>query len=54
MQNIYNKNKLVGFISGLPVHLFIIDKEVKIVEINFIYVQSSYRSKRLAPVLIKR
>jgi glycylpeptide N-tetradecanoyltransferase len=48
-----NQKKMVGFISGIPVHIFIYDKEVKMVEINFLCVESKYRSHRLAPVLIK-
>jgi glycylpeptide N-tetradecanoyltransferase len=53
MQTIENSTKMVGFISAIPVHLAILDKEIKMVEINFLCVQSNYRSKRLAPVLIK-
>lgn len=45
--------KMVGFISAIPVHIFIMEKEVKKVEINFLCVNSAYRTKRLAPVLIK-
>ena len=45
--------KLVGFISGIPVHLMIHGYEQKMVEINFLCVNSKYRTKRLAPVLIK-
>lgn len=48
-----NVVKMVGFISAIPVHIFIAGKEVSKVEINFLCVKSNYRSKRLAPVLIK-
>lgn len=48
-----NVVKMVGFISAIPVHIFIHGKEVSKVEINFLCVKSNYRSKRLAPVLIK-
>jgi glycylpeptide N-tetradecanoyltransferase len=45
--------KMVGFISAIPVHLCIYGKEQKMVEINFLCVNKTYRDKRLAPVLIK-
>jgi glycylpeptide N-tetradecanoyltransferase len=53
LQDVNGEKKMVGFISGIPVHLVIYGKEVTMVEINFLCVQSSYRSRRLAPVLIK-
>jgi glycylpeptide N-tetradecanoyltransferase len=53
LQEINGEKKMVGFISGIPVHLIIHGKEVTMVEINFLCVQSNYRSRRLAPVLIK-
>lgn len=47
------KNKLFGFISGIPVQLNINGKNVKMAEINFLCVHKNLRTKRLAPVLIK-
>ena len=47
------KNKLFGFISGIPVHLNVRGKKVLMAEINFLCVHKSLRTKRLAPVLIK-
>mmetsp|Transcript_16506 Transcript_16506/g.22904 ORF Transcript_16506/g.22904 Transcript_16506/m.22904 type:complete len:427 (-) Transcript_16506:85-1365(-) len=45
--------KLLGFISAIPAHLQAYDKEIKVVEINFLCVHKKLRDKRLAPVLIK-
>lgn len=46
--------KLVGFISGVPVHMQVQQKDaIKMAEINFLCVNKKLRSKRLAPVLIK-
>lgn len=45
--------KLVAFISGIPARLKVYEREVDIVEINFLCVHKKLRSKRLAPVLIK-
>ena len=45
--------KLVGFISGIPAHVQVYEKEMDVVEINFLCVHKKLRSKRLAPVLIK-
>ncbi|CAD8043251.1 unnamed protein product [Paramecium primaurelia] len=47
--------KLVGFISGIPVTLYIENQQnkVKMTEINFLCVHKKIRSNRLAPVLIK-
>lgn len=45
--------KLVGFISGIPARVKVYEKEMDIVEINFLCVHKKLRSKRLAPVLIK-
>lgn len=47
------KGTLVGFISGVPAHVKVEDKIIKMVEINFLCVHKKLRSKRLAPVLIK-
>lgn len=46
-------NKLVGFISGIPVTTSIEGKQIKMAEINFLCVHSKLRTKRMAPVLIK-
>jgi len=48
-----DKKQMMGFISGIPVHMLVYDKHVKMIEINFLCVKSNLRSKRLAPVLIK-
>lgn len=47
------KNKLFGFISGIPVKLRIKGKQMKMVEINFLCAHKKIRKHRLAPVLIK-
>jgi glycylpeptide N-tetradecanoyltransferase len=44
---------MIGFISAIPVHIYIDGKKRSKVEINFLCVNSAYRSHRLAPVLIK-
>jgi glycylpeptide N-tetradecanoyltransferase len=48
----YN-NKLVATIFGIPMNIKVYDKNIKMVEINFLCVHESLRNKRLAPVLIK-
>jgi len=49
-----SNNKLVAFISGIPLHMKLEDhKKIKMAEINFLCVHKKIRSKRLAPVLIK-
>jgi glycylpeptide N-tetradecanoyltransferase len=45
--------QMVGFISAIPVHIVIYNKEVSKVEINFLCVKTELRAKRLAAVLIK-
>lgn len=45
--------KLVAFISAIPVTLGVRGKQVPSVEINFLCVHKQLRSKRLTPVLIK-
>lgn len=47
------KNKLFGFISGIPVHVTVNGKQLLKAEINFLCVHKTLRAKRLAPVLIK-
>ena len=50
---VIKNDKLVGFISAVPSHMKVYDKEVKMVEINYLCVHKKLRSKRVAPVLIK-
>ena len=45
--------KLIAFISGVPVQLRVRSKVLKCSEINFLCVHKKLRSKRLAPVLIQ-
>jgi len=47
------KQRLFGFISAIPVSMKIGEKDVPMVEINFLCVHKDLRAKRLAPVLIK-
>lgn len=47
------KNRLYGFISGIPVKMFVNGKEVTMAEINFLCVHKELRAKKLAPLLIK-
>ena len=47
------KNKLYGFISGIPTTVIVREKKVTMAEINFLCVHKGLRTKRLAPVLIK-
>lgn len=45
--------RLIAFISAIPAKIRVYDKQVKVVEINFLCVHKKLRSKRLAPVLIR-
>jgi glycylpeptide N-tetradecanoyltransferase len=45
--------KLVGFISGVPLKVNLEGKSINMAEINFLCVHSKLRTKRMAPVLIK-
>ncbi|CAF1154022.1 unnamed protein product [Rotaria sordida] len=45
--------KLVGFISAVPIRMRVYDKELSMVDINFLCVHKKLRLKRLSPVLIK-
>ena len=47
------KQRLFGFITGIPVTMNVNGKTVKMAEINFLCVYKDLRAKRLAPVLIK-
>jgi glycylpeptide N-tetradecanoyltransferase len=47
------KNRLFGFISGIPVDNVVRGKQIKMAEINFLCVHKNLRTKRLATVLIK-
>jgi glycylpeptide N-tetradecanoyltransferase len=44
---------LMAFISGIPAHVHVKDKDFPITEINFLCIHEKLRGKRLAPVLIK-
>ncbi|CAL9732282.1 glycylpeptide N-tetradecanoyltransferase [Monosporozyma unispora] len=46
-------NKLIAFISAIPVNLRVRSNEFKSVEINFLCIHKQLRAKRLTPVLIK-
>lgn len=46
-------NKLVAFISAIPITVNIYDKQCSMVEINFLCIHKKIRNHRLAPVLIK-
>lgn len=48
-----SNNKLVAFISGIPVKMMVHGKEVKMAEINFLCIHKKLRANRMAPVLIK-
>ncbi|KZT71329.1 N-myristoyl transferase [Daedalea quercina L-15889] len=48
-----SNNKLVAFISGVPMTVRVRDNTFKASEVNFLCVHKKLRSKRLAPVLIK-
>jgi len=50
---VIKSKKLVGFITGIPVHIHANDGKFKGAEINFLCVHKKLRSNRLAPVLIK-
>ena len=50
---IKNKKKMVGFIAGLPIKIHIHGTDITLAEIDFLCVKKEFRSKRLAPVLIK-
>jgi len=45
--------KLLAFISGIPIELKVKGQDVKSAEINYLCVHKKLRAKRLAPVLIK-
>lgn len=45
--------RMIAFISAIPAEIQVYDKELKVVEINFLCVHKKLRSKRLAPVLIR-
>lgn len=47
------KQRLFGFISGIPVKMSLNKKVLEMAEINFLCVHKDLRAKRLAPVLIK-
>lgn len=47
------KNKIVASICGIPMYVKVLDKVIKMVQINFLCIHNSLRNKRLAPVLIQ-
>jgi len=50
---IIGTRKIVGFITAIPVHIQVYNRNIYMVEINFLCVYNRIRSNRLAPVLIK-
>ena len=52
-----NKDKLIGFISGIPVNIYInknyYKENIKMCEINFLCCWDKLRNKRLSPLMIK-
>jgi len=50
---VIKSKKMVGFITGIPVHTITNGTKIKMAEINFLCVHKKLRSNRLAPVLIK-
>lgn len=46
-------NKLFGFISGIPVKMYVHGVLIEMAEINFLCVHKQLRQHRLAPVLIR-
>ena len=47
------KNKIYATICGIPLTVRILDKTIRMVEINFLCIHHKLRNKRLSPVLIK-
>ena len=48
------KKKMIGFISGFPIKVYIHGTDITLAEINFfLYVKKEFKSRRLAPVLIQ-
>jgi len=47
------KNKIYATICGIPLTVRILDKNIRMVEINFLCIHHKLRNKRLTPVLIK-
>ena len=47
------KNKLVATICGVPMTIKIKEELVKLIQVNFLCIHHTLRSKRLSPVLIK-
>ncbi|KAJ2894633.1 glycylpeptide N-tetradecanoyltransferase, partial [Coemansia aciculifera] len=45
--------KLIAFISGIPVDIQVRDKTIRMAEINFLCLHKDMRSQRMAPLLIK-
>lgn len=45
--------RLIAFISAIPAEIKVFERNLKVVEINFLCVHKKLRSKRMAPVLIR-
>ena len=46
-------DEMIGMITGVPRGIVVKDKTHQMIEVNFLCVSREYRSKRLAPILIK-
>ncbi|EAN32343.1 Glycylpeptide N-tetradecanoyltransferase [Theileria parva strain Muguga] len=44
---------LIGYITAVPVNVNVVGNTLKLAEVNFLCIHKKFRSKRLAPVLIK-
>lgn len=54
MQNKGQPNqKMVGFITGIPCDVSVKNTVIKMIEVDFLCVHKTLRSKRLAAILIK-
>ena len=47
------KKNLYACITGIPVHMTVLNKPIMMAEINFLCAHKALRSNRIAPVLIK-
>lgn len=48
-----SSGKLAAFISGVPLHIRVIDNEIPVTQVNFLCVRSDLRSMGFAPLLIR-
>jgi len=51
-ENEYYKSKIIGLIVGKKEKLFVYDKEINSVEVNFLSLDKKFRSKNIAPLMI--